>query len=399
MPVLTENTTLQVSAEQYVRQLFNKKADSRLVCHNYGLSQKLVRAIEHLAIRNEISDVDSLDLLKTAGWFYFTGYSRDVRDPAPHSEQIAQAFFDVHEISQETASAIKRLINAAAENSTPEFLLAQTFKDAVQGVCFGADFQQMEALEKLEKEWGGDQSFDDFSWARFKLQELLGVRFLTKAGKEIFESELANNILLQKNKVEKLEKKFRNETKVPQSESVPYGNAQRTIQTFFRANYRNHINLSSIADNKANIMISVNAILISVIISILSYRNLTEANPMILMPSIIFLVSGLTSLIFAVLSARPKVTSLNGKQTPEEEIKKNLVFFGNFVQLDLKQYQRGMDELFKDDKLLIDNMTRDLYFLGKVLDKKYRFLSFSYNVFMAGFALTVLTFLFVFLTT
>ncbi|MCB0663202.1 MAG: hypothetical protein KDC24_10715, partial [Saprospiraceae bacterium] len=281
----------------------------------------------------------------------------------------------------------------------PEFLLAQTFKDAIQGIKFGADFQQMEALEKLEREWGGDQNFDDFSWARFKLQELLNVQFLTRAGKELYEPELAANILFQKNKVEKLQKKLGAEDKVSVPSNSGSANAQRTIQTFFRANYRNHINLSSIADNKANIMISVNAILISVIISILSYRNLTEANPMILMPSIIFLVSGLTSLIFAVLSARPKVTSLNGKQTPSEEIKKNLVFFGNFVQLDLKQYQEGMDEIFKDDKLLIDNMTRDLYFLGKVLDKKYRFLSFSYNVFMAGFAVTVLTFLYVFLTT
>ena len=56
-------------------------------------------------------------------------------------------------------------------------------------------------------------------------------------------------------------------------------------QTFFRANYRNHINLSAIADNKANIMISVNAILISVIISALSYQNIPENNPAVLTTS------------------------------------------------------------------------------------------------------------------
>ena len=53
-------------------------------------------------------------------------------------------------------------------------------------------------------------------------------------------------------------------------------------------------------------MISVNAILISVVISILSYRNIPDTNPMVLLPVVIFLVTGLTSLIFAVLSIRPK---------------------------------------------------------------------------------------------
>lgn len=397
--MVRDNTNLQQASERFVRQLFNQKSDSRLICHNYGLAQRLVMAIEILAVRNEISDESSLDLLKTSGWFFFTGYTRDLNAPAKHSVEIASDFFKEKGIPEETASAVLRLIQTASSDKTPEFLLGQTLKDAVQGMLYGQDFQQMEALEKLEREWAGDQSLDAFSWAQFKLQELLTIRFFTRAGKEMYEPEIASNILLQKNKVEKQGKKMKNAASSREEYGKYSSNSQRTIQTFFRANYRNHINLSAIADNKANIMISVNAILISVIISILSYRNLTEANPMILMPSIIFLVCGLTSLIFAVLSARPKVTSLNGKATPSEEIKKNLVFFGNFVQLSVEQYQEGMDEIFQDDKLLIDNMTRDLYYLGKVLDKKYRFLSFSYNVFMAGFAFTVLTFLFVFLTT
>jgi hypothetical protein len=397
--VLIDSTNLQQASEQFVRQLFNQKADRRLICHNYGLAQRLVRAIEHLAIRNEINDAESIDILKTSGWFYFSGYTQSIAAPAEQSIEIAKTFFIKNEIPQDIAGAVERLIQTAYSEKSPEFLLGQTLKDAVQGLCYGQDFQQIEALEKLEREWGGDSSFDDFSWTQYKLQELLKVQFLTKAGKELYEPEIASNILLQKNKLEKQGKKLKSVSK-GKEEASPYSpNAQRTIQTFFRANYRNHINLSAIADNKANIMISVNAIIISVIISILSYRNLTEANPMILMPSIIFLVCGLTSLIFAVLSARPKVTSLNGKATPLQDLKKNLVFFGNFVQLDVTQFQAGMEEIFKDDKLLIDNMTRDLYYLGKVLDKKYRYLSFSYNVFMAGFALTVLTFLFVFLTT
>jgi len=169
----------------------------------------------------------------------------------------------------------------------------------------------------------------------------------------------------------------------------------RAIQTFFRANYRNHINLSAIADNKANIMISVNSILISVLITVLSYRNIAETNPVVLLPVVIFLVTGLTSLIFAVLSARPKVTSLNKNGNNQLEIRRNIAFFGNFVTLSLDQYEEAMDAMFHDSELIYGNMTRDLYYLGKVLDKKYRYLTVSYNIFMVGFITTVTTFLFV----
>ena len=115
-------------------------------------------------------------------------------------------------------------------------------------------------------------------------------------------------------------------------------------------------------------MISVNSILISVLISILSYRNMAENNPPIVLPVVIFLVTGLTSLIFAVLSARPKVTSFNEAISSKEEKRKNIVFFGNFVHLDLEEYEEAMDAVFRDPELLYGNLTRDLYFLGKVLD-------------------------------
>ena len=82
---------------------------------------------------------------------------------------------------------------------------------------------------------------------------------------------------------------------------------------------------------------------------------------------------------------------------PTEEIQKNIVFFGNFAHLDLEQYEEAVDAMFRDSELIYGNMVRDLYFLGKVLDQKYKYLSLSYNVFMVGFVVTVLTFMIAFL--
>ena len=138
-------------------------------------------------------------------------------------------------------------------------------------------------------------------------------------------------------------------------------------------------------------MISVNAILLSVLLSLLTYKNISETNPMVLMAVIIFSITGLASLVYAVLSARPKITTINKDVSDIQEIKKNLVFFGNYVHLDIEEYEAAMDELFRDGALIYGNMTRDIYFLGKVLDKKYRYLTNSYNIFMVGFVATAIT--------
>ena len=57
-----------------------------------------------------------------------------------------------------------------------------------------------------------------------------------------------------------------------------------------------------------------------------------------------------------------------------------------------------MEELMQDSNRLYDNMARDIHGLGKVLTKKYQLLRISYNVFMIGLVLSVLSFIVVFAT-
>jgi len=251
----------------------------------------------------------------------------------------------------------------------------------------------------LEWELKTGRKSNQLEWAQLQLQRLLSARLYTHYARSHYEGILSQNIRWQKEKVEKTIRK--QESKLPAEQVLPTGKfqgledgvPQRALQTFFRSNYRNHINLSAIADNKANIMISVNSILISVLLTILTYRNMANVNPKVVLPAVIFLVFALVSLIFAVLSARPKVTSLNNKEMPLETIRRNIVFFGNFVHLDLDQYEEAINEVSRDPELLYGNMTRDLYFLGKVLQKKYAYLTIAYNIFMLGFVVTVATFL------
>lgn len=379
-------------AKEYSARLFREKKEARLLLHNYSLVEAAIDEVQALGQDGEYGD-SVVQLAEIAVCFAFTGYLFDYEEAEMESTQQARRFLVENKVGAQEANAILAVLNAATGQWSLEQVeefkeSAFIARDAVVIVENIKNYRESQQLLQLERELLQQLKLNKVDWSRLRFQELMNLQLYSAVAQRQYGFELSQNILFHKKQIAKATPVVIETTKVEKlEEGVPI----RSIQTFFRSNYRNHINLSAIADNKANIMISVNSILISVIISILSYHNLASSNPKVLMPVILFLVSGLASLIFAILSARPKVTK-------EEPNKRNMAFFGNFVQLPLEEYESTMDEIFQDGNLLVSNMKRDLYYLGLVLDKKYRYLSISYNIFMVGFVATVVSFMYVFFT-
>ena len=164
----------------------------------------------------------------------------------------------------------------------------------------------------------------------------------------------------------------------------------RGVESMFRLTARNQINLSSIADNKANILISINTIILTVLVSMGIGRIADYPN--FIIPGIVFLSTCLITIIFAILSTRPKISS--GKFT-EEDIhnkKVNLLFFGNFYNMTMNEYEWAVKEMMKDNNYLYTSMIRDQYSLGKVIGRKYNLLRVAYTVFMIGLVLSSIMF-------
>ena len=170
--------------------------------------------------------------------------------------------------------------------------------------------------------------------------------------------------------------------------------SQRGIETMFRTSYRTHLDLSQMADNKANIMISINGIIISVVIASVSPK--IDSNPWLLVPTAVLLIGCAISLVYAVLSARPRVTSHVVTLDDVRSNKANILFFGNFVNMREDDYLEGMVSLIDDSDRLYTNMMRDIYSLGRVLTRKYRLLRTAYTLFMVSLVVSVVMFIGVF---
>jgi len=392
-PTTGENELLP-AARSHVLQLWNEQHDARLLYHNFAQAAAVARLAGDIAEEEELGG-DTAEIAQLAAWFFNAGYLYDRRQVAETSAIRAEFFLAEQQCPPKKIQAVRQCIVSALTEARPTTAEAQVLSDAIRACDWVETFESRAPLLRLEREYLDQEVPGEEAWRHYLREQLQRGLFFTAYAKITWEQALATNTLhLQP--VHPAPALPPQETVAPPKPAAParFERLARrplrsSIQTFFRANYANHIRLSAIADNKAHIMISVNSILLSVAISMLTYQSATNKNPLIVLPIMMFLVTSLTSLIFAVLSSRPRVTSF--VPAPDQTV--SPVFFGNFIHLTLDQYEAAVDAMLRDGSLLFGNMARDIYYLGQVLDRKYRLLTFSYTIFMMGFVATVGAFL------
>jgi hypothetical protein len=144
------------------------------------------------------------------------------------------------------------------------------------------------------------------------------------------------------------------------------------------------------ADNKSNILITINSIILSVVVSVL-IRKL-ENNEYLIIPTVLLVSVCLATMVFAILATRPNVSTGRFKREDIKNKRTNLLFFGNFHGMEIENYEWAMKEMMRDGDYLYGSMIKDIYYLGKVLGQKYKYLRISYNIFMFGFVVAILSF-------
>lgn len=170
--------------------------------------------------------------------------------------------------------------------------------------------------------------------------------------------------------------------------------SRRGVETLFRTSYRVNMDLTSLADSKANIMISINGLMVSILIASIAPK--VDANPWLLAPTSVFLIGCLVSLVFSVLSARPRVHTSHQTLDEIRRNQSNILFFGNFASLSAADYQTAMKERMNDSVALYELMITDIYGVGAVLERKYKLLRGAYTAFLSALVIGVAAFIIVF---
>lgn len=379
-------------AKDYVETLFKDKLSSVYFYHNFIHTTYTVNKAEEILKNTPVSEEDREKVL-LALWFHDTGYIECAQNHEERGIEILKEFLKNENYPENYIDDVSNLILATKIDREPGNLLEKIVKDADCSHFASHDYNDIS--DALRKEWEltNVKCYSNDEWNAGNLEMLKNKHhYYTEYAKENWDP-------LKKKNIKKIEKKLeKEEEKKENSESKKDPKSDRSVDTLFRVTLNNHTRLSDIADSKANILLSVNAIIISVCLSVLVPKLDTPKNAHLILPSFILLLSSVLTIIFAILSTKPNVTKTRFTDQDVANRKVNLLFFGNFHQMLFDNYNNAMRDLIKDRDYIYDSMVKDLYFLGKVLDRKYRLLSLTYKIFMAGIIISVLSFGYAFLS-
>ena len=400
--------TIIQEAGTFVTDLLTHKLSKSIRFHTLQHTQEVVAASQLLADYHQLPENDRLPLI-LAAWFHDTGYTGgEAKDHETVSIELATQFLDGHGVAEDVKTKVIGCINATRMPQSPNSLLEKIICDADLFHLGTDDFKEKNRLLREEIQLFGGKEISKDDWRKINIRFLDGHNYFTKYGKDKLEPIKDEHLvkLRQKDKNDvdmKPEKKEKEKTKdrlaleekkaadaKAKAKAEKEKQSERGIATVFRIVANNQNNLSGMADSKANILISVNSIILSIIIG--SFASKLAANPNLKIPVAVLVIVCVSAIVFAILATRPNT---NHGTFTEEDIrnkKTNLLFFGNFYKMSLKDYDWAMQEMLADKDYLYSSITKDNYFLGVVLAKKYRFLRYAYNIFMFGLVIAMLAF-------
>ncbi|MCM4166876.1 hypothetical protein KCTC52924_01731 [Arenibacter antarcticus] len=375
--------------EEFVAELLSAKLDSQFLYHNLRHTQRVVSRTKEIVDANDLDEKDS-EALILAAWLHDTGYTEGYEDHEDKSAAIAIKYLEGKKYDAKGIQSIVNLIKATKHHHIPINLSEKIIRDADAAHLGSQSYMETTELLREELSTLGVAKFSSQDWCIENIKMLSTEhRFYTDYAKKNWQEGKDKNL----NKLIKTKTKNKNSTSKERLKvKLKNENPDRGIQTLFRVSMQNHLKLSDIADTKANILLSVNAIIISLLLTNLIPKLDSPKNEFLVYPTAIFVLFSVVSVIMSIMATRPNITTGEFTKEDVKQKKVNLLFFGNFHKMELQEYEWAIKELIKDQDYVYSSLTKDLYFLGLVLDRKYKLLRWTYTIFMIGIVLSVLAF-------
>ncbi|MFK8102024.1 MAG: Pycsar system effector family protein [Saprospiraceae bacterium] len=407
-PIKNPKTTIE-KLEVFAGKIITDFSD-KVVYHDIKYAHRLVKHVKMIGEKEGLSPAE-MDMTLMATWFHTTTFGEFAVQINPEKkkfqssnyEKLIQKYTALFTEENEIAEECKMQVLSILKNIN----IPVTVTNKIEAVIVDSinyEFTTKKASKHIKLLYQqtllrnisiGEKTFYEVAIPFLEIRS-----FYTKYGKKVLYPKYLSFLDQVKKEQKSLSKQedllLKKELDINEEElkqlkknlKSSRGRDDRGIQTLFRTTSKNHYTLSTMIDRKANIMITVNSIIFSLVVGGIIGESRETAQFMEFVPMAVLATSSLVSIVFAVLSIRPEQT--HGKFT-ENEIrnkKGNLLYFGNFHQMHPDDFEWGMLQLLNDGKYLYTSMIKDLYYLGLTLSKKNKLIRASLNTFIIGFVIT-----------
>lgn len=393
------------ATEAYAKNILLEEMNPNYQYHSPEHTFQVVDMVEEIGSKSMLK-AGEIQVLVLAAWLHDLGYLEVYDGHEAVSMTMAAAFLTEQKLAPDLIEVVVKLIEATRLDQEPRNVLERVIKDADLYNLSTPD--ALDNSEKIRWEWKffTNREFSDEGWDEFNYNFFNTHEYYTDYGKEVLEPLKQEHVKRLKKRIKKRKQKeeeaakiimeFQLEEKETEIEKLKRKlkkskkqRPDRGIETMFRTTYRTHINLSDLADSKANILLSINAIIISIVFSNTVEKGVGFEDAYIWVPSLMMLMVCMATIVFAILATRPKVSTGTFDRKDILAKKTNLLFFGNFYRMELDDYLWGINQMMADAEYLYGSMAKDIYFLGKVLAKKFMLLRYAYTIFMWGMGVSI----------
>jgi len=366
----------------YITKLVTVKTDEYCF-HNDHHTKDVVTAAKKMADHYSLNPEERFIVI-CAAHFHDVGYFfGGAKDHELRSAEIAEKFLSEHQVEKDVIEKVKSCIFATKIPQSPRNLLESILCDADLFHFGTANFEERNKLMLQEVEQSKGIKIDKSSWREKTIQLMEQHSYHTDYAKSKLDLVKAENL-------QTLIKKQKKNLNKKEDEVEKLKKPERGIETMFRITSGNSQRLSDMADNKSNILLTVNSIILSIIVAVL--LKALDSNPHLIAPTVLLMATSVSTMVLAILATIPKIPT---GYFNEEDVKNksvNLLFFGNFYRTKFDDYQHAMNKAMDDKEFLYGMLTKDVYSQGVVLGRKYRLLRYAYGIFMIGLILSILTF-------
>lgn len=385
-------------AKLFIIDYFSQNNDPKYLFHTLEHTLNVAGQTETIGKAEGLTETE-MQAVQIAAWFHDVGYLIQEDDHESFSIRTVRSFLEKYSVEPVVLQMVEACIQATKRDHEPLTLPEKVIMDADVSHLGDPDFISISKKLRKERSICTKCEVHPLDYWKDTLAFMERQQFYTGYALTHFQTVKLQNM----GKVKELI--HEEETMKPKKQNSASRSTDKGVESMFRLTAGNQMRLSAIADKKANILISINSVLLSVSAALMSaqpFSNLlgnSFPRHELLIPIIILFFCSLLSLVFAILSCRPLLSSEKYTEDDLKARRVNLLFFGNFRQIDYPRYQEAVKEMMNDYDYLYSNMIKDQYYLGKSLFRKYKLLRTAYDVFMYGFIIAAVVFVVLHLVT
>ena len=150
-----------------------------------------------------------------------------------------------------------------------------------------------------------------------------------------------------------------------------------------RTTSRNNIERIKIADQKASVLMSLNAIMITILIPAIIANLDQVVEELYYIPLILIAVTCTTTLYLSAKALQP-ISLDYGKTIYTNSTVPSPFFFGNFFKMNPQEFRAYYQSTVSSREGLAEFVLQDIFHVGRIVSRKYQIIRRAYMIFLNG---------------